>query len=572
MSNPKSYKFDPFIRQVLGRHPAYQQLKEQIQRDRRVTDAIIIGDADGIVYDGEARIRAHAELTAAGLNLGPIPELRVPFANQDDAIRYLLNRQGAQRQMTPNRRAWLWIKANERKLGEWRSAGKRNQATYGSGDKEELSAHAPEAAEGADGHAPKADRIDVRQALSVAAGVGVKVAGAALKIHHYLQETDHPKINEFRDLQRSFEAESFTYRQVEHYFKNIEEEAAEDARRNNNIAQSLPQADQSPGGEAVEIATHTAPQLIVPNSLTVTDWMTGIRRVQPGSVSLVTSSPPYPLEEYSYNGSNPYDGNYAAYLAWLKEGYQALFSALRSGGRVALQIDSVSAIHKPTGHSITLPLYKDTHRLMEEAGFTFWYEITWYKQTTTGKRGRIRWGSPYSASAPVVRRTHEYILVFFKDTPVLEGDDVDNTILRDEFRRFTLSQWYVPPETQKFRSASGVTHPCPFSIDLPYRLIQLLTRKGDTVLDPFNGAGTSTLAAHCLGRRYIGFDNQGEFVEIAQARLNEVSNLTPSERLAWVRGKLFRPNYGERKDGWGPSNHNGSNFKRRWHGKGPSAD
>ena len=64
-------------------------------------------------------------------------------------------------------------------------------------------------------------------------------------------------------------------------------------------------------------------------------------------------------------------------------------------------------------------------------------------------------------------------------------------------------------------------HPAMFPEEIPYRLMKLLSYKGDVVLDPFNGGGTTTLVAKKLGRKFIGIDVSEKYNKIAERRLKE---------------------------------------------------
>ena len=59
-------------------------------------------------------------------------------------------------------------------------------------------------------------------------------------------------------------------------------------------------------------------------------------------------------------------------------------------------------------------------------------------------------------------------------------------------------------------------HPCPFPPEIPLRLISLLSLKGETVLDPFMGSGTTARAARMLGRRFVGYETEKRFVQVAK--------------------------------------------------------
>ena len=78
--------------------------------------------------------------------------------------------------------------------------------------------------------------------------------------------------------------------------------------------------------------------------------------------------------------------------------------------------------------------------------------------------------------------------------------------------------WDIRPE-----SARRVGHPAPFPVELPQRLIELYTYEGDVVLDPFMGAGSTAVAAVQADRRYVGYDTEAEYIEVANRRVAEAA-------------------------------------------------
>jgi site-specific DNA-methyltransferase (adenine-specific) len=64
-----------------------------------------------------------------------------------------------------------------------------------------------------------------------------------------------------------------------------------------------------------------------------------------------------------------------------------------------------------------------------------------------------------------------------------------------------------------------VGHPAPFPVELPHRLIDLYTYKGDVVLDPFMGSGTTAVAAVRTGRHYLGYDTDDGYAKAARERV-----------------------------------------------------
>ena len=150
---------------------------------------------------------------------------------------------------------------------------------------------------------------------------------------------------------------------------------------------------------------------------------------------------------------------------------------------------------------------------MLDIGFQMHGEIIWNKGAGAGVS--MAWGSWQSASNPVLRDVHEYIMVFSKGSFARKKPDgKENTISKEQFMEWTKSVWTMNP-----KSAKKVGHPAPFPIELPYRLIQLYTFKGDVILDPFMGSGTTAIAALKAERKYIGYENNPEYVKLAEERI-----------------------------------------------------
>ena len=167
------------------------------------------------------------------------------------------------------------------------------------------------------------------------------------------------------------------------------------------------------------------------------------------------------------------------------------------------------------GRKPYLPLSAFIVEAMLDIGFLMRGEIIWDKGSSAGVS--TAWGSWLSAKNPTLRDTHEYILIFSKQTfdrPNPFGRK--STITREEFLEFTKSVWRFPAE-----SAQKVGHPAPFPVELPYRLIQLYTFEGEVVLDPFMGSGTTAIAALMTGRHFVGYEVEEEYVQLAERRIKE---------------------------------------------------
>jgi site-specific DNA-methyltransferase (adenine-specific) len=152
-------------------------------------------------------------------------------------------------------------------------------------------------------------------------------------------------------------------------------------------------------------------------------------------------------------------------------------------------------------------------------------------QKGEGANGSCAWGSFRSASNPVLRDISERVIVASKGRfdralsvkqRAAAGLPHESTVLTEDFLASTLDIWNVPPE-----SARRVGHPAPFPVELPEKLISLYTFKDDLVLDPFMGSGSALVAAAQLGRRYVGYDLDEQYVDIARRRVSEVIRPDP---------------------------------------------
>lgn len=218
------------------------------------------------------------------------------------------------------------------------------------------------------------------------------------------------------------------------------------------------------------------------------------------SLHLMITSPPY-------NVSKEYDDNLSLkeYLELLRNVFTETYRVLVNGGRACINIANV-------GRKPYIPLSDYISQIMREIGFQMRGEIIWNKGAGAGIS--MAWGSWKSASNPVLRDVHEYILVFSKSSFKREAKGKKNTITKENFMEWTKSIWAMNPE-----SARKAMHPAPFPIELPYRLIQLYSFKDDVILDPFMGSGTTAIAAIKSERKYICYEINDEYVKIAQKKL-----------------------------------------------------
>lgn len=221
--------------------------------------------------------------------------------------------------------------------------------------------------------------------------------------------------------------------------------------------------------------------------------------VPDASVGLAFTSPPY-------NVGKEYDHNLSLddYLALIQAVGQEVYRVLLPGGRYVINIANV-------GRKPYIPLHALYYSLHTALGFLPMGDIIWRKGK--GANGSCAWGSWMSAKAPRLRDVHEYLLVFAKDE-FARPDRGESDIGRDAFMEATISVWDILPV-----SAKRIGHPAPFPEELAARVIGLYSYVGDVVLDPFNGSGTTCVAAAKAQRHYVGYEIEPDFVELAQTRL-----------------------------------------------------
>jgi len=248
--------------------------------------------------------------------------------------------------------------------------------------------------------------------------------------------------------------------------------------------------------------------------------------VSDGSVALVVTSPPY-FAGKQYEEELEREGvpaSYLEYLDMLRDVFRECVRVLEPGGRIAVNVANL-------GRKPYRSLSADVIGLLQDdLGLLLRGEVIWQK--AEGASGSCAWGSFRSPSNPVLRDITERIVIaskgrFDRAVPVKKraaaGLPHVSTIGTDDFMALTLDVWSIPPE-----SARRVGHPAPFPVELPEQFIRLYTFEDDLVLDPFMGSGSALVAAARLGRRYVGYDLDPEYAELARRRVAEELSAPPS--------------------------------------------
>lgn len=244
--------------------------------------------------------------------------------------------------------------------------------------------------------------------------------------------------------------------------------------------------------------------------------------LEDNSVHLVLTSPPYwTLKEYNPSAGQMGDiEDYALFLAELDKVWRHCFRALVPGGRLVCVVGDVClSRRKNAGEHTVVPLHAGIQEHCREIGFSNLAPIIWNKISNaayeaSGNGGGFL-GKPYEPNG-VVKNDIEFILMERKPggyrSPSLAKRLL--SVISAENHKIWFQQIWAG-----VTGASTRQHPAPYPMELAERLVRMFSFAGDTVLDPFMGTGTTTLAAARWGRNSIGVEVDPEYFDQAARRI-----------------------------------------------------
>ena len=245
--------------------------------------------------------------------------------------------------------------------------------------------------------------------------------------------------------------------------------------------------------------------------------------LEPHSVHLVLTSPPYwTLKEYrDSEGQLGHVEDYDQFLQELDKVWKQCFQALVPGGRMICVVGDVCLSRKENGGRHTVvPLHSSIQEHCRKLGFDNLAPIIWHKisnATYEVEGGSTFLGKPYEPNA-VIKNDIEFILIERKPGGYRSPDiytKVLSLISTENHKKWFQQIW------SGVTGASTKQHPAPYPLELAERLVRMFSFVGDTVLDPFMGTGTTTVAAAKWGRNSIGFEIDRHYYKLAQKRISE---------------------------------------------------
>jgi|SRR5271165_4033096 len=239
------------------------------------------------------------------------------------------------------------------------------------------------------------------------------------------------------------------------------------------------------------------------------------------SVHLVVTSPPYwTLKKYEDRAGQLGDvSDYEAFLVELDKVWRECARVLVEGGRVCCVVGDV-CIPRRQGRHRVMPLHSDIQVRARGLGLDSLTPILWHKiangVTEAEGNGAGFYGKPYQPGA-VIKNDVEHILFLRKP-----GEYRKTTMLQKALSMLSKEEmqgWFSSIWTDIKGASLRGGHPAPYPVELAARLIRMFSFAGDTVLDPFLGTGSTTLAAIQAGRNSIGVDIEPLYLKIARAKV-----------------------------------------------------
>jgi modification methylase len=236
------------------------------------------------------------------------------------------------------------------------------------------------------------------------------------------------------------------------------------------------------------------------------------------SVHLVITSPPYwQLKDYGTDTQIGYHESYESYINNLNLVWKECHRVLHPGCRLCINIGDQFARSVYYGRYKVIPIRTEIIKFCETIGFDYMGAIIWQKVTTTNTTGgaTIMGSFPYPRNG-ILKLDYEFILLFKKqgNAPKPTREQKERSVIsKEDWNTYFTGHWF-------FSGVKQEGHIAMFPEELPARLIKMFAFAGDTVLDPFIGSGTTSMAARNLERNSIGYEINQDFIPAIRQKLN----------------------------------------------------
>lgn len=258
-----------------------------------------------------------------------------------------------------------------------------------------------------------------------------------------------------------------------------------------------------------------------------------MKEIPDESVQLIITSPPYwQLKDYGSQNQIGFNDSYEDYINNLNLVWQECDRVLSKGCKLCINIGDQFARAAYYGRYKVIPIRTEIIRFCETLGLDYMGAIIWQKTTTTHTSGggAVMGSFPYPRNG-ILKIDYEFILLFRKQgtAPKPTREQKEASILsKEEWNTYFASHWNFPGVKQD-------KHLAMFPEELPARLIKMFSFAGETVLDPFAGSGTTSLAAENTDRNSIGFELNPEFETIMEKKIRGAASLLHTPEVIFHR-------------------------------------
>jgi len=277
------------------------------------------------------------------------------------------------------------------------------------------------------------------------------------------------------------------------------------------------------------------------NKVITGDCIEVMKDMPEGWVDLIVTSPPY-------NCNIPYDTHLdnlkmEDYWDWTKDWLTESYRLLKDDGRVAINIPYEVNVQDRGGRVFFV---SEFYQVMKEIGFKF-FGVVDLEEDSPHRSKTTAWGSWMSPSSPYIYNPKECVILAYKKVhikkvkgePQWKGvpyltEEGKNKVAyseqdKKEFMELVFGQWKYFADTRTLTKAT-------FSMDIPEKAIKILSYRNDVVLDPFNGSGTSCVAAVVHDRRWVGIELSENYCEIAKQRIQSFVDQKRQQKLQFENG------------------------------------
>jgi site-specific DNA-methyltransferase (adenine-specific) len=271
------------------------------------------------------------------------------------------------------------------------------------------------------------------------------------------------------------------------------------------------------------------------------DCVEVMKELPEGSIDLIVTSPPYGVNiAYDVHDDDMEISEYLEFSRkWLTEAYKLL----KDDGRIALNIPYEINRQAKGGRIFFV---SEVYQVMKEIGFKF-FGVVDLEEDSPHRSKTTAWGSWMSPSSPYIYNPKECIILAYKKVhikkvkgepqwkgePTITEEGKTKMVYQEEdkkdFMELVFGQWKYLNDSRPMTKAT-------FSMDIPTKAIKILSYKNDIILDPFNGSGTSCVAAEVLDRRWIGIELSPNYAEIARQRIQGFVDQKKQQKLQFENG------------------------------------